>query len=170
MIPTVFGVIILTFILFNVAGGDPAIVKLGKQATARSLEEYDLQKGLNKPLLCGLWGNTRAFSEVDFKDNAGPWSHVEGVLYTNSPVGCIVLSHYQEYSVPMALQLNVKEEYRWCIECRRLLRPYSRTTNNVSKSDWPRNRGKACWINLLICDGSNVMKEIGIDAGTSWRT
>jgi len=58
MVPTVFGVIIITFLLFNVAGGDPAMLKLGKQATASSLEEYDIQRGLNKPLLWGFWGKT----------------------------------------------------------------------------------------------------------------
>ena len=71
MIPTVFGVILVTFMLFNVAGGDPAMLKLGEKAKPASLEEYDIQRGYNKPLFFGLWGKTRAFPAADFKRNAG---------------------------------------------------------------------------------------------------
>ena len=51
MIPILAGVILLTFILFNVVGGSPAAVVLGKNASARALEEFDEQRGYNKPLM-----------------------------------------------------------------------------------------------------------------------
>ena len=49
VIPTTFGIILLTFVLFNVVGGSPAQVILGKNATAESIaafnHKYDLAKG-----------------------------------------------------------------------------------------------------------------------------
>jgi peptide/nickel transport system permease protein len=153
MIPTVFGVIILTFILFNVAGGDPAMLKLGKQATAIELEEYDIQRGLNKPLFWGMWGKTRAFPEVDFGKNAGPWSHVEGVLYTNKPEGRIIMSTNHEYSVPMALALIPSEQYRWELDC------------SFTGSD----RYQAAPA-LLVYEGSNLAKSVAFVTSPSWRT
>ena len=118
MIPTVFGVILITFALFNIAGGDPALLKLGKNATPRSMEEYDLQRGYDRPLLCGLWGKTRAYSDSRFDENAGPWSRVKGVTYTNRPDGRLILPGQADYTVPMALNLQPNRQYRWEMTCR----------------------------------------------------
>jgi peptide/nickel transport system permease protein len=153
MIPTVFGVIMLTFLLFNVAGGDTAMLKLGKQATARSLEEYDVQRGLDKPLFYGLWGKTRAFSEIDFKNNAGPWSHVEGIVYTNKPEGRILLSAGREYPVPMALPVSPSTQYRWQLDCR-----FAGADKRLAAPT------------LLVYDGSNLVKRAALNVSLSWRT
>jgi len=66
MIPTVFGVIVITFILFNIVGGSPAAMTLGKNVSPRALEEYDEQRGFNKPLLIGRWSTTRAYAGTTF--------------------------------------------------------------------------------------------------------
>lgn len=50
MIPTLLGVTILTFVLFNIIGGSPATVVLGKNATAEAIAEYDHIHGYDKPL------------------------------------------------------------------------------------------------------------------------
>ena len=68
MIPILFGVILLTFILFNVVGGSPAATVLGKNATAESLEAFDEERGFNKPLLFGNWTTTRAFPDSNNAD------------------------------------------------------------------------------------------------------
>jgi peptide/nickel transport system permease protein len=117
MVPTVFGVILITFVLFNVAGGDPAMSKLGKQATARRLEDYDLQRGYDKPLVMGLWGKTRAYKS-DFNFSAAPWNGVPGAVYLDKP-GRIVLSDNREYNVPLAFNLSPNTKYRWDIVCRK---------------------------------------------------
>ena len=51
MIPTLFGVTLLTFVLFNVIGGSPAAQVLGKNATAEQLAEYDHAHGWDRPLV-----------------------------------------------------------------------------------------------------------------------
>jgi peptide/nickel transport system permease protein len=60
MVPTTFGVLVLTFLLFHVVGGSPAEVVLGKGATAESLAAFDARYGYDKPLLAGRWTVIRA--------------------------------------------------------------------------------------------------------------
>ena len=50
MIPIVFGVLLLTFVLFTLVGGDPSIEMAGKNATPETIEEIREEYGLNKPL------------------------------------------------------------------------------------------------------------------------
>lgn len=64
MVPTTFGVLILTFVLFHVVGGSPAEVVLGKNATAEALAVFDAFYGYDKPLLCGHWNRIRALGDL----------------------------------------------------------------------------------------------------------
>lgn len=50
MIPTVIGVMLITFILFFIVPNDLAAIALGKQANAKRLQEFDTKRGLDKPL------------------------------------------------------------------------------------------------------------------------
>ena len=50
LIPVLLGVCLLIFVLFNVAGNDPAAALLGKNATAEQLAEVREELGLNKSL------------------------------------------------------------------------------------------------------------------------
>jgi peptide/nickel transport system permease protein len=59
MVPILFGVVLLTFILFNVVGGSPAAFVLGKNASAKALDEFDRQFGYSKPLFFGRKLKTR---------------------------------------------------------------------------------------------------------------
>ncbi len=117
MIPMVFGIILVTFFLFNVAGGDPALMKLGKNATAQSLEQYDAQRGYDKPLFAGRWGRTRAWTEMEPDRHAGSWRLVKGVAWTNTGGGRVVLPGGQSYGVPMAFRPR-PGTYRWIMEYR----------------------------------------------------
>jgi len=148
MIPTVLGVILITFVLFNVAGGDPAMLKLGKQATAQCLEEYDVQRGYDKPLICGLWGKTRAYWS-DFRFSAAPWGMVRGTVYTNNPHR-VILPAGGEYSVPLSFSLKPDTCYRWRLDYRR---------------GGPCDAGSA---RFVVTSGTNIVKTVLLDAG-SWK-
>ncbi len=60
MVPTTFGVLALTFLLFHVVGGSPAEVVLGKSASAEALARFDALHGYDKPLVLGRWCPIRA--------------------------------------------------------------------------------------------------------------
>lgn len=51
MIPVILGVSAIIFVLFNLVGGDPAAMQLGKHASAQQIHELREQLGLNKSLL-----------------------------------------------------------------------------------------------------------------------
>ncbi len=50
LVPTLLGVTLLTFILFQVVGGSPAALVLGKNASAEALADYDRMHGYDRPL------------------------------------------------------------------------------------------------------------------------
>ena len=52
-VPTTVGILLLTFVLFNVVGGSPAEVVLGKNATAESIAAFNHKWGYDKPLIIG---------------------------------------------------------------------------------------------------------------------
>ena len=45
VVPTTFGVLLLTFLLFNVVGGSPAETILGKNATKESIAAFNHRYG-----------------------------------------------------------------------------------------------------------------------------
>lgn len=48
-IPTLFGVTLIIFVLFNLVGGDPAILMVGKHATVSQIAEIRHEYGLDQP-------------------------------------------------------------------------------------------------------------------------
>ncbi|MCL1920717.1 MAG: ABC transporter permease [Kiritimatiellaeota bacterium] len=69
ILPTTFGVLVLTFLLFHVVGGSPAEIVLGKNATAEALAAFDARFGYDKPLLFGRWTEIRALGAVAWSDD-----------------------------------------------------------------------------------------------------
>lgn len=106
MIPTVFGVILITFVLFNIVGGSPATMTLGKHVSPRALEEFDEQRGFNKPLFFGGWAKTRALAAETFEHGAGAWR--AGGEFV-APAG---LRLTNDIAVPLAFPLQATNDYR----------------------------------------------------------
>jgi len=65
-IPTIIGVTLVTFLLFNIFGGDPALQFLGKNATAEEIEAMRELYGFNKPLLAQYFDYLRQVLTFDF--------------------------------------------------------------------------------------------------------
>jgi peptide/nickel transport system permease protein len=115
MIPTVFGVILITFLLFNVVGGSPAKSVLGQHAQAETLEEFDEQRGFNKPLFLGTRVKTRALEDSQFERTAGAWGGVDGVTYTN---GIIQVAAGACVELPLKFELRTDCDYALTYEHR----------------------------------------------------
>lgn len=115
-IPTIFGVILINFILFNVVGQSPALMVLGNKATAESLEEFDEIRGFNKPLLFGRRAETRAYEAVDFHETIGPWRFCEMAVH-DPQNNALVLRGRGAYA-PLSFPLFPGTEYEWDVECR----------------------------------------------------
>ncbi len=116
MIPTVFGVVLLTFILFNVAGGDLAFSVLGQNATLEAMEEFDVQRGLDRPLFFGTRAETRAYGDHKFSNGPGQWHALSNTTYS-AESETVLLSAASSIN-PLALALNADREYEWTIRYR----------------------------------------------------
>jgi peptide/nickel transport system permease protein len=82
MVPTMLGVILLVFFLFNWVGGDPAYVLAGKISSAEQIENIRRQLGVDQPYHVQLWIFIKQVLTGDF---GASWS-------TNEPVSHILLT------------------------------------------------------------------------------
>ncbi len=82
MIPTMLGVILLVFVLFNWIGGDPAYVLAGKISNPEQIENIRRQLGVDQPAIVQLWIFIKQVVTGDF---GASWS-------TNEKVGHILAS------------------------------------------------------------------------------
>ena len=66
MLPTMAGVILLVFFLFNWVGGDPAYVLAGLMSNQEQIESIRTAMGLNEPLYVQLWIFVKQVATFDF--------------------------------------------------------------------------------------------------------
>src|SRR5258708_23626070 len=78
MIPTMLGVILLVFILFNAVGGDPAYVPARKISNKEQIENIRRQLGVNQPMWVQLWIFIKQVLTSDF---GASWSTNEKVTH-----------------------------------------------------------------------------------------
>ncbi|TVY03167.1 ABC transporter permease [Cohnella terricola] len=65
MVPSVIGIILITFILTRVLPGDPALMITGEQALPEFVEKVREQYGLNDPLWVQLWDYVKQLAHGD---------------------------------------------------------------------------------------------------------
>ena len=65
-IPTLLGVALITFILFNMVGGDPTYQMLGKHATAQQVAELRHEYGFDQPLYVQFFGYLKQIATFDY--------------------------------------------------------------------------------------------------------
>ncbi len=71
------GVMILTFILFRVAAGDPSATLLGKNPRPEEVEQLRRSLGSDKPLFYGTYLRTEAFTNADFRNGRTEFSNIQ---------------------------------------------------------------------------------------------
>ena len=76
MVPTLLGVILLVFILFNWVGGDPAYLLAGKIANPELIEGIRRSLGVDQPYWVQLWIFVKQVASADF---GASWSTNERV-------------------------------------------------------------------------------------------
>lgn len=76
MIPTMLGVILLIFFLFNWVGGDPAYILAGKMSNPEQIENIRKQLGVDQPYYVQLWIFIKQILSFDY---GASWSTGESV-------------------------------------------------------------------------------------------
>jgi peptide/nickel transport system permease protein len=82
MLPTMLGVVLLVFLLFNWVGGDPAYILAGKMSDAQAIANIRSQLGIDQPYHVQLWIFIQQIATFDF---GNAWS-------TGEPVSQILLT------------------------------------------------------------------------------
>jgi len=116
MIPTVVGVVLLTFVLFNIVPNDLAAIALGKNVTLKQLDEFDAKRGLNKPLFFGRQAKSRAYEDQDLAKGAGRWNAWSNALYS-ADAKTVTIQPDAEINV-LAFELDESVSYEWKLTCR----------------------------------------------------
>ena len=78
MLPTMLGVVLLVFILFNWVGGDPAYILAGKMSSAESIANIRRQLGVDQPYYVQLWIFIQQIASFDFGQS---WATGESVAH-----------------------------------------------------------------------------------------
>ncbi|MFZ6759946.1 ABC transporter permease [Undibacterium sp. Ji50W] len=76
MAPTMLGVILLVFFLFNWVGGDPAYILAGKMSNAEQIANIRTQLGIDQPYYVQLWIFIKQIATFNFGNS---WSTGEAV-------------------------------------------------------------------------------------------
>jgi peptide/nickel transport system permease protein len=82
MIPTIFGVILLIFLLFNWVGGDPAMVLAGKISNPEQIANIRKQLGVDEPYWYQLWVFIKQVFTFDFGRSWSTNEEVSRILLT----------------------------------------------------------------------------------------
>ena len=78
MLPTMAGVVLLVFLLFNWVGGDPAYILAGKMSNAEAIANIRKQLGVDQPYWVQLWIFVQQIVTFDF---GNAWSTGEPVAH-----------------------------------------------------------------------------------------
>lgn len=116
MIPTVVGVVLLTFVLFNVVPNDLAAISLGKNVTLEMLQNFDEQRGLDRPLFFGTKAKTRSYVKQNFSEGAGRWRNWSNIVYS-AKTGTIRIEPETKIN-PLAFKLDAERTFEWKISYR----------------------------------------------------
>lgn len=80
MLPTMLGVILLVFLLFNWVGGDPAYILAGKMSNAEQIANIRTQLGIDQPFYVQLWIFIKQIATFDFGSSWSTGEKVSNVI------------------------------------------------------------------------------------------
>ena len=98
MIPTMLGVVLLVFLLFNWVGGDPAYILAGKMSNPEQIANIRRQLGIDEPIYVQLWIFIKQIVSFDF---GASWS-------TGEPVSRIIATRLGP-SLTLLIPLTILE-------------------------------------------------------------
>ncbi len=92
MIPTLAGVILLVFFLFNWIGGDPAYVLAGLFSNQEQIDSIRAELGLDQPLTVQLWIFVKQVASFDFGNSWTTGESVAHIFATRLPASLTLMA------------------------------------------------------------------------------
>jgi peptide/nickel transport system permease protein len=91
MLPTLLGVVLLVFFLFNWVGGDPAYVLAGKISNQEQIDNIRRQLGVDQPYWVQLWIFVKQILTGDFGASWSTNERISSIILTRLPPSFTVL-------------------------------------------------------------------------------
>jgi peptide/nickel transport system permease protein len=91
MIPVVFGITVITFVMIRAIPGDPAITMLGEKATDEKIALYREKLGLNEPIYMQYLYYMRELVQLNLGDSTQYRVPVESILWDRMKVSLSVM-------------------------------------------------------------------------------
>lgn len=107
MIPILFGITLVTFLLFNVVGGDPVLLMVGKHATPQLIAELRHELGFDQPLWKQYIDFVSQIAQFDFGRSYATKQNVFEMIKAAAPVSLVVALPAFLISVALAIGLSL---------------------------------------------------------------
>lgn len=110
--PTLFGVILLVFVLFHFVGGDPATVLAGKIPSQEKILAIRQQLGLDRPWWVQLWIFMQQVVTFDFDRSWSTNETVSALLLQKAPVSLTIMGQVWLLDAIISISLALWLAYR----------------------------------------------------------
>ena len=111
MVPTLLGVVILVFFLFNWVGGDPAYVLAGKISNQEQIDNIRRQLGVDQPYWVQLWIFVKQILSGDFGASWSTNERISSIILTRLPPSLTVLVPLTVLDALIAIALALAVAY-----------------------------------------------------------
>lgn len=112
IVPTLLGVIILIFVLFNFFGGDPATILAGKIPSQEKIQAIRQQLGLDQPWWMQLWIFAQQVFTFDFGRSWSTNEHVSAIILQKAPVSLTIMGQVWLLDAIISVSLALWVAYR----------------------------------------------------------
>jgi peptide/nickel transport system permease protein len=112
IVPTLIGVILLVFVLFNLFGGDPATILAGKIPSKEKILDIRQQLGLDQPWWIQLWIFVQQVITFDFGRSWSTNEYVSQIILQKAPVSLTIMGQVWVLDAIISVALALWVAYR----------------------------------------------------------
>lgn len=107
MIPILFGIALVVFLLFNVVGGDPVLSMVGRHASAQTISELRHELGLDRPLYMQFVDFLKQIATFDYGRSFATKQNVIDMIFRAAPVSFILVAPAFMISILISISLSL---------------------------------------------------------------
>ena len=105
--PIIIGIALVTFLLFNVVGGDPALMMVGRHSTAEHIAEVRAEYGYDQPLPIQFAKFLKQIATLDFGKSHATRQDIMEMIVRAAPVSFLVAAPALFLSILISIALSL---------------------------------------------------------------
>jgi len=107
MVPILFGIALIVFLLFNVVGGDPVLLMVGRHATPEMIQELRHELGLDRALIYQFGDFLKQIATFDYGRSFSTKQDVMQMILRAAPVSFVVAAPGFVITIFLAIGLSL---------------------------------------------------------------